>query len=84
VHYMSSASPAPKLLTDGLTRAQSTIVLAHGAGAGMDTYLWMLLRKGSANCCLDFGELATVRPTSAFWRTSEFEGKSPASNRPGR
>jgi predicted alpha/beta-hydrolase family hydrolase len=34
---MKSASSVPKLLIDGPKRAERTIILAHGAGAGMDT-----------------------------------------------
>ena len=34
---MTSPSSGPNLLFDGAPRAATTIILAHGAGAGMDT-----------------------------------------------
>src|SRR5262245_37684248 len=42
------STPIPKLLTDGPGRATTTIVLAHGAGAGMDTDFMTALAQGLA------------------------------------
>ena len=38
--------PIPKLLTDGPNRAKTTLILAHGAGAGMDTDFMAAFAQG--------------------------------------
>jgi len=42
----------PKLLIDGSRQASQTVVLAHGAGAGMDSEFMQAMAEGLAGCGL--------------------------------
>ena len=46
---MLMARQFPELLIDGPKHASTTIVLAHGAGAGMDTPFMNFFAQGLAN-----------------------------------
>jgi predicted alpha/beta-hydrolase family hydrolase len=43
-------SPKPNLLIDASEQASQTIVLAHGAGAGMDSEFMKSMAEGLAGC----------------------------------
>lgn len=63
---MLMAQQLPDLLIDGPKRATRTIVLAHGAGAGMDTLFMNFFAEGLAE-----RGLRVVRFEFRTWRSVE-------------
>jgi len=68
---MKSASSHPNLLVDGPARAERTIILAHGAGAGMDSDFMEAFAQGLAKY-----DLRVVRFEFPYMEERRNTGKS--------